>query len=65
MIIDPKTGRIAYHMIRFDADGGSSFVQYGFEGQILEERKLRLAPVYAPKERTWLERLLGVYKNCA
>lgn len=65
MIIDPKTGRIAYHGVRFDVDGGSTWIQYGFEGEILEERKLRPASVYVPRERTWLEKLLGMYENCA
>jgi hypothetical protein len=32
MIIDPN-GRIAYHAIVFRGDGGSDFVQYGFDGK--------------------------------
>ena len=36
MIYNPKTGKIAYHVIRFRENGtGSDFVQYDFEGKEL------------------------------
>jgi len=35
MIIDYKTGKIAYHCLLWREDGGLDFVQYDFEGKEL------------------------------
>jgi hypothetical protein len=42
MIVDPKTGRVAYHAIVFLEDGsGSDWVQYDFDGKELFRRLYR------------------------
>lgn len=48
-------GTIGYHSIRFDEDGGTSFVQYGFNGEVLSLTKRTLPP--QPRRYTFLERL--------
>jgi len=55
MIIDYETGRIAYHSIRFDEDGGTSFVQYDFDGEVLYKTKRTQPP--EPRKYTFWQRL--------
>lgn len=59
MIVDTN-GRIAYHSILLDAEGGTTYVQYDFDGSVLYSFKRTPAVVYIPKPVTWLDRLLGV-----
>lgn len=44
MIIDPKTGRIAYHAYLWNEKGGLDFVQYDFDGKEAERYTVRQAP---------------------
>ena len=45
MIIDEKTGRIAFHSIVFREDGGSDFVQYDFDGKEIERYTYSQPPI--------------------
>jgi hypothetical protein len=40
-----KEGRIAFHALRTRPDGGLDFVQYGFDGEILETIEARPATI--------------------
>lgn len=44
MIFDFKTGRIAYHSLRFREDGGTDFVQFDFNGKELYRYPYRRKP---------------------
>lgn len=45
MIIDYKTGRIAYHSLVIRKDGGVDFVQYDFNGKEIERYTYIQPPV--------------------
>jgi hypothetical protein len=40
MIINTRTGRIAYHSILLQENGPAMFVQKGFDGKVLYEKRL-------------------------
>lgn len=41
-----STGKIAFHCIRLREDGGSDFVQYGFDGKVESITEHRPAPIF-------------------
>jgi hypothetical protein len=41
MLIDYKTGRVAYHAYVFKEKGGLDFIQFDFDGSIKERREVR------------------------